>query len=414
MLKKPELLAPAGDLDKLKIAILYGADGVFLGGHKYGLRAFASNFTVEEMKQGVEFAHQYGAKVYVTVNMFPRNEDFNELPEYFLELQEIGVDAIIVADPGVFNIAKQTVPKMPLHISTQANTTNWASAQFWQVQGAERIVLARELSQAEIKEIKEKVDLELEVFVHGALCISYSGRCLLSNYMTHRDANKGECAQACRWKYALVEEKRPGQYYPVVEDERGTYVFNSQDLCLIDYIPQLITSGADSFKIEGRMKSIHYVATIVNAYRHAIDEFFEFVQSGQDVATYQVNSRWKQEILKVSHRDYTTGFFTKEPANVSANFDVSYIRKYDFVGLVLEYDAENKRAIVEQRNKFSVGDEIEIIGRETELFSHKVEKMWDKKGEQIDSAPHAQQVISLQVNKEVRPYDLIRRWKEDE
>jgi len=413
-LRKPELLAPAGDLDKLKVAILYGADAVFLGGQKYGLRAFASNFTTEEMKQGVEFAHKHGAKVYVTVNMFPRNEDFDGLSEYFLELQELGVDAIIVADPGVFQMAKQTVPQMPIHISTQANTTNWVSAQFWQVQGANRIVLARELSQSEIREIKEKVGVELEVFVHGALCISYSGRCLLSNYMTHRDANKGECAQACRWKYALVEEKRPGQYYPVVEDERGTYIFNSQDLCLIDYIPQLITSGADSFKIEGRMKSIHYVATIVNAYRHAIDQFYEYHQSGKDLASYEIDPRWKQEILKVSHRDYTTGFFTEEPANVSANFDVSYIRKYDFVGLVLEYDEVNKSAIVEQRNKFSVGDEIEIIGRETEIFTQKVGLMWDKKGEQIDSAPHAQQIISLKVDKEVRPYDLIRRWKEND
>lgn len=405
-LKKVELLAPAGDLEKLQAAIIYGADAVYLGGKEYGLRAFAGNFTMAEIKEGVRFAHQHQAKVYVTVNIFPHNRDIAELGGYLKKLESCGVDGVIFSDAGVWKIAQEIKVNLSLHLSTQANTTNWASARFWEDHGVERIVLARELSLAEIKEIRDKVQIELEVFVHGAMCISYSGRCLLSNYLTGRDANQGECAQPCRWNYALVEQKRPGEFYPLVEDERGSYIFNSHDLCLIRHLPELIKAGVNSLKIEGRMKSVHYVATVVRAYRQAIDAYYRNPES------YVFAERWYEEILKVSHRAYTTGFLLGKPQAEALNYVSSdYLRSYDFVGMVQDYDPVTCLATVEQRNNFRVGDELEIIGPQTELFTQKLEIMTDEEGQPIEIAPHAQQIVHIKVAKSVRPWDLLRRAK---
>lgn len=408
-MKKVELLAPAGNLEKLKIAIVYGANAVYLGGKAYGLRASAGNFTLEEIQEGVEFAHSHGARVYVTINIFAHNEDLSDLPLYLKRLEEAGVDGVIFSDPGVWLIAQEMKTRLDLHLSTQANTTNWASALFWEKQGVKRIVLARELSLEEIREIKSKVGIELEVFIHGAMCISYSGRCLLSNYMAERDANRGECAQPCRWNYALVEEKRPGHYYPLLEDERGSYVFNSQDLCLIKHLPQLIAAGVDSFKIEGRMKSVHYVATVVHAYRQALDAYYANPRG------YAFDPRWYEEISKVSHRDYTTGFLLGKPVGKDHNYVTSsYLRSYDFVGLVLDYDACTGMALVEQRNNFKVGDELEIVGPRTELFTQELTSMVDEQGISLREAPHPQQIISIRVGNPVQKWDLIRRAKSNE
>lgn len=407
-MNKVELLAPAGNLEKLKMAIIYGADAVYLGGKEYGLRASAGNFTMEEIKEGVEFAHNQQAKVYVTVNILAHNRDLANLPGYLQQLESFGVDGIIFSDPGVWRISQEINSSLSLHLSTQANTTNWASAQFWESQGVERIVLARELSLEEIKEIREKVQVELEIFVHGAMCISYSGRCLLSNYMAGRDANQGECAQPCRWNYALVEEKRPGKYYPIFEDERGSYIFNSQDLCLIRHLPELIQAGVHSFKIEGRMKSIHYVATVVNAYRKAIDAYYA------DPEKYVFDEAWYEEILKVSHRDYTTGFIFGKPQSEAHNYETSaYLRSYDFVGLVLGYDPFTALVTVEQRNNFKVGDKLEIIGPQTGLFTQTLKAMSDDEGQSIEIAPHAQQLVRFKAEKPVRPWDMIRRAKNE-
>ncbi|MDA8236208.1 MAG: U32 family peptidase [Clostridia bacterium] len=405
-MNKPELLAPAGDLEKLQAAVLYGADAVYLGGKNFGLRAAAGNFTPEEMVRGVEFAHSRGRKIYVTVNIFAHNSDLVELPGYLQELAGLGVDAVIVADPGVVAVARETVPELPVHLSTQANTTNWASARFWAAQGVERIVLARELSMEEIKEVRAKVDVELECFVHGAMCISYSGRCLLSNYMTGRDANRGECAQACRWRYNLVEEKRPGQYFPIEEDERGSYIFNSQDMSMIEYIPQLCEAGISSFKIEGRMKSVHYVATIVKVYRQAIDAYLA------DPAGYAFNPKWKSEIAKVSHRDYITGFYFPEKAGQREDYTTTnYQRSYDFVGIVREYDPETGAALVEQRLKFAVGDELELAGPKGDEFDQVVDAMWNEAGEPMEAAPHPLQLVRFKVGQPVEPFTLVRRMR---
>jgi len=408
-MKKPELLAPAGNLEKLKFAVLYGADAVYLGGKNFGLRAFAGNFELEEIKEGVKFAHQHGVKVYVTVNIFPHNEDLLGLPEYLQDLQKIGVDALICADPGVIKIAKETVPFMPLHLSTQANTVNWAGVQYWYEQGLERVVLARELSLEEIKEIKKRVPVEIETFVHGAMCISYSGRCLLSNYMADRDANRGECAQACRWNYNLVEEKRPGEYYPILEDERGTYVFNSQDLCLFENMHSLIAAGIDSFKIEGRMKSNYYVATVIRAYRKIIDNYFTREDNQFDF-TY-----WRNELEKVSHRPYTTGFYFGKPGDSAATLKSSgYIRPYDFIGVVLDYDEKTRVATIEQRNRFQVGERVEFFGPRGNDFSQIIGEIFDEEGQRIDAVPHPRQIVKIPMEKQVFPYDLLRREKVDE
>lgn len=403
-MKKPELLAPAGNIEKGKMALLYGADAIYLGGVSFGLRAFASNFDKETMREMVEFAHGLNKKVYVTVNIVPHNEDLEVLPKYLLELAELKVDALIISDLGVFSMARKLIPDMPLHVSTQANTTNWATAQVWKDMGAERIVLARELSLQNIASIRGKVDVELEVFVHGAMCISYSGRCLLSNYMTSRDANRGACAQACRWKYSLVEENRPGEYFPVFEDERGTYIFNSKDLCLLDYVPNLIQAGTDSFKIEGRMKSMHYVATVVSVYRQAIDAYFA------DPDNFKVQDRWNVELCKVSHRNYTQGFMqgvVDEQAQVYSTS--SYKQTHDFVGLTKSYDSASKRLYIEQRNNIKKDELVEILQPDGRIFSMTLADMRNDKNELIEVAPHPHQSVSIACNEDISPNSLVRR-----
>jgi putative protease len=409
-MKKPELLAPAGNLEKLKIAVLYGADAVYLGGQNYGLRAFTDNFTFEEMQAGVDFAHKYNVKVYVTVNIFFHNDDLNGLIPHLKKIAEIGADGIIVSDPGIVMLARKEVPELELHLSTQANTTNWASACFWYEQGVKRIILARELSLQEIKEIREKTprDLMLEVFIHGAMCISYSGRCLLSNYMAYRDSNRGECAHPCRWKYYLMEEQRPGEYLPVFEDDRGTYILNSKDLCMIHKIPEMVETGVDSFKIEGRMKSVHYVASVVKAYREAIDTYFKAPQN------YKFNPQWLRDIEKSSHREFTTGFYFGKPTGLEQIYgNSSYIREYDFVGLVVDYKEDKKLALVEQRNRFCVGEVIEFFGPKGESFSQRIEKLWDENGNEIDCAPHPQQKVMIKTEFPVSPYCILRRERDN-
>ncbi|WP_027340178.1 peptidase U32 family protein [Halonatronum saccharophilum] len=403
-MKLPELLAPAGDLDKLKIAILYGADAVYLAGESYGLREKAGNFTKEEMKEGLEFAHKRGVKVYVTINIIPHNEDLEGLDEYIKNLEELGVDAIIVADLGIFSIVKEVAPNLEVHISTQANNVNWRTAKFWKSQGAQRVILARELSFAEMREIRDKVDISLEAFVHGAMCISYSGRCLLSNYMNGRDANRGACAHSCRWNYTLMEEQRSGEYYPVYEDERGTYVFNSKDLCMIEYIPELIDLGLDSLKIEGRMKSLHYVATVINIYRRALDEY------ARDPKGYEFKEEWLEELKKISHRHYTTGFYFDKPEEDEQNYDSSgYSRTYDYLGIIRDYLPESKEAVIEVRSKIFKDDLVEIFGPKTDTFEEKLEYIKNEDGEEIPDAPHPHQLITVKVEKEVSEYDLVRR-----
>jgi putative protease len=401
-------LAPAGSLEKLKMAIIYGADAVYLGGEEFGLRAGADNFTKEEMAEGIKFAHDRGKKVYITVNIIPHNEDLEGLPEYIKEIEEIGADAVILADPGIFSIVKETAPNLEIHLSTQANNTNYKSALFWHNLGVKRIVLARELSFKEIKEIRDKTPdtLEIEAFVHGAMCISYSGRCLLSNYMAGRDANRGLCAHPCRWKYYLVEEKRPGEYIPVEENERGTFFFNSKDLCMIEHIPEIVDSGITSFKIEGRIKSAYYVATVIKAYRKAIDEYLK------NPKEYKFNPFWLEEIKKASHRDFTTGFYFEKPTGNEQVYDnSSYIREYSFVGMVLEYDASTGIATIEQRNRFYVGDEIKVVSP-SDYFVQKVESMKDSEGNEIDVAPHPQMIIKMKMDKPVEPYTMLRKKAE--
>lgn len=408
-MKKVELLAPAGNLEKLKMAIHYGADAVYLAGKAFGLRAGAGNFTYEEMKEGIAFAHNHQAKVYITVNIFAHNRDLDSFPDYLRELEELGVDALIFSDPAVLQIAQEIGSGLELHISTQANTTNWASAKYWEKQGVKRVILARELSLEEIKEIKVHISAEVEMFVHGAMCISYSGRCLLSNYMVNRDANQGDCAQPCRWKYALVEEKRPGVYYPIEEDERGAYIFNSHDLCLIQYLPQLIDAGIASLKIEGRMKSIYYVATVVRAYRKALDAYYK------DPNNYKFNPGWYEETTKVSHRDYTTGFLFGKPDSEDHNYETSsYKRSYSFIGLVLDYDEQTGWATVEQRNNFKVGDTLEFIGPEMEKFAQELKEMEDEEGTAITAAPHPRQIVKIRVKNPVQTWDIVRRGKNGE
>lgn len=409
-MKKVELLAPAGSLEKLKMAFLYGADAVYLGGLAFGLRAGAKNFTIDDLKEGLKFAHDRGKKVYTTLNIIPHNEDIESLPSYVKELDEVGIDAVIVSDPGVLNIVKENAPNMEIHLSTQANTTNFASANFWHSQGVKRVIVARELSLEEIKEIiaKKSDDLEVESFVHGAMCISYSGRCLLSNYMTNRDANRGECAQSCRWKYHLMEEQRPGEYFPVYEDDRGTFIFNSKDLCMIEHLPNLIESGISSIKIEGRMKSPYYVATVVRSYRMALDKYYS------DPDGYEYDEKWLNEIKKASHRDFTTGFYFGKPSgNEQLYTSSSYIRTYDFTGMVLDYDEENQIATVEQRNRMFVGDELEIFGPNKDSFKQIIEEMWNSKGEEIDVAPHPQEKIKIKVNQPVEKYDMLRKPRKE-
>lgn len=404
MIKKPELLAPAGNLEKLKMAVLYGADAVYLGGKSFGLRAFGGNFSREELKEAMDFAHARGKKVYVTVNIFPHNGDLEGLPDYLQYLQSIQADALLVADLGVFMMCRKLIPDMELHISTQANNTNWASVNAWKELGASRVVLAREMSLAEIREIRSKCDVDLEMFMHGAMCISYSGRCLLSNYFTGRDSNRGSCAQSCRWKYALVEETRPGKYFPIEEDERGTYIMNSKDMCLMPNIRDVIESGVDSLKIEGRMKSVHYAASVTKAYRLAIDSYFE------DPEHFEVRQEWMDELEKVSHRAYTTGFYYHQPTAEDQIYGkTSYDQTSDFVGLVRSYDPATGYAVVEQRNNMKQGQEIEVFQPTGPLYRQLITNMIDDSGEAITVAPHPQQIIRMKMEQPVEPYTILRR-----
>ncbi len=404
--RKAELLAPAGDLEKLKIAIEYGADAVYFGGELFSLRAAAGNLSIEEIEEGTAFAHERNRKVYMTINVFAHNQDIGLLKGYVEKIKHIPIDAFIVSDPGVIHIIRQIIPGAEIHLSTQANTTNYASAAFWHSMGVKRIVTARELSFREIREMKDNTPdtMEIESFVHGAMCISYSGRCLLSNFMTHRDANRGACSHPCRWQYALMEEQRPGEYIPVEEDERGTYFFNSKDLCMIRHIPEIIGSGIDSMKIEGRMKSIFYVAVTVGAYRKAIDKYYE------NPSGYEFRESWYDELTKVSHRDFTTGFYFDKPTDEDQNYSSgSYVKDYVFLGIVREYDADTGMAIVEQRNKMVIGDEVEVFGPNTDFFSQKLEVMYDENGKSIEAAPHAQQIIRIKMDKPVGANFMLRK-----
>ena len=405
--KKPELLIPASSLEVLKIAAVFGADAIYIGGESFGLRAKAKNFSQEEMKEGIEFAHACGAKVYVTANILAHNADLEPARQYFKEMAEIMPDALIVADPGMYMMASEICPGIEIHISTQANNTNYNTYLFWYKLGVKRVVSARELSLAEIKEIKEKIpeDMEIESFIHGAMCISYSGRCLLSNYFTKRDANQGACTHPCRWKYSIVEESRPGEYLPVYENERGTYIFNSKDLCMVEHVPELLDAGIDSFKIEGRMKTALYVATVARTYRKAIDDYIESPK------LYEENLSWyKEEIAKCTYRQFTTGFyFGKTDENTQIYDSNTYINEYIYLGIVGE--AENGLIRIEQRNKFSVGDKIEIMKASGENIDTIVLNMYDEKGNEIESAPHPKQIIYLRLSETANLYDILRTQK---
>lgn len=407
-MKKIELLAPAGDLEKLKIAIAYGADAVYFGGEDFSLRSSAGSLSVEEMSEGVEYAHRHGCKAYSAINIFAHNEDIKKLPDFMDRIKAIPIDAFLFSDPGIYRIIKEKRPDAELHLSTQANNTNYETAKFWHGMGVSRVVAAREMSFKDLSELRSEIpeDMEIEAFVHGAMCISYSGRCLLSNFMTSRDANRGMCAHPCRWNYSLMEEKRPGEYYPVEEDERGTYVFNSKDLCMIKHIPELIKSGVASAKIEGRMKTVFYLATVVRAYRTAIDSYYD------DPENFTFKPEWLEELSKVSNRHFTTGFFFDKPDENSQNYESSaFIRNYDFVGIVRNYDVKSGMAEIEQRNNFRTGDELEIFGPgNTDFINYKVSEMYDAdSGEKIEVAPHAQQRVLLPVHYELKPDFMLRR-----
>lgn len=397
----PELLAPAGNMEKLRIAIHYGADAVYLGGAKFGLRNLADNFTLSELADAVAYAHDRRVKVYLTVNSFPDNDELAELDRYLEEVAAIPFDAYIAADPGVIATIRRISPERDIHLSTQANTTSWRSALFWQEQGIKRINLAREMGLAAITETRQRVAAELEVFTHGAMCISYSGRCLLSSVMTGRNANKGECAHPCRWSYALVEETRPGEYFPVVEDQRGTFIFNSKDLCLIRYIPELVGAGIDSLKIEGRMKGIHYVASVVRVYRDALDRF------AADPAGYRFQPVWLDELAKISHRGYTTGFFLGKPVDVDQEYDSRYRRSHEFVGIVEEVAADGSLTI-EVRNRLVAGETVEFVGRQLTANSFRLDGLTGIAGEPLAEA-HPNQRIRLRPPFAAERFDLLRR-----
>ena len=402
-----ELLAPAGNPDKLRMAIRYGADAVYCAGQAFGLRASSSNFNNEELMEAVRFVHEHGKKIYVTCNIIPHNEDLECLEEYLKFLESIGVDAIIVADLGIFHLAKRVAPGLELHISTQANTTNYLTTDFWKEQGASRVVVAREVSIQDIAKMKEVSDIEIEAFVHGAMCISYSGRCLLSNYMTTRDANRGQCTQACRWKYAVVEQNRPGEYFPIEEDAHGTYIFNSKDLCLLPFIPDLYKAGVDSLKVEGRMKSVHYVATVTKVYREAIDAF---LREGED---FYVRKEWMEELEKISHRLYTEGFSVHKPTEEGQNYGKSSnTQTHDFIGLVESFDTETGICYLEQRNHFKVGDEVEFMQPTGPLVKLTIEKMTDEEGNAIDAARHPQMKVQIHMGEgaeSLEPFSMMRR-----
>lgn len=408
--KKPEILAPANSLEVLKTAVEYGADAVYIGGEMYGLRAKAKNFSAEDMKKGIEYAHSRGKKVYVTANITAHNRDLEGVRDYFYELKEIGPDALIISDPGVFSIAREVCPEIDIHISTQSNNVNYMTFRFWKDQGAVRVVTARELSLEEIGDIRDNIpeDLEIETFVHGAMCISYSGRCLLSNYFTGRDANLGACTHPCRWKYYIMEEKRPGEYLPVEENERGTYIFNSKDLCMIEHIPELVKAGIDSFKIEGRMKTALYVAVVSRTYRKALDDYFE------DPEKYEKNiPYYKEEIAKCTYRQFTTGFFFGPTSHESQIYDHNtYVKGYVYLGMISCIDSDGS-GVFEQKNKFSVGDEVEIMKPSGENVRTKVLALRDEDGNKMESCPHPGQSITICTECTLEPFDIIRKEGEE-
>ncbi len=405
-MRRPELLVPASSLEVLKIAVIFGADAVYIGGEAFGLRAKAKNFSMEEIKEGIAFAHAHDVKVYITANILAHNDDLEGARAYFEELREIKPDALIISDPGMFMLAKEVCPEIERHVSTQANNTNYATYLFWQQLGAKRVVSARELSLAEIKEIRAHIpdDLEIETFIHGAMCISYSGRCLLSNYFTGRDANQGACTHPCRWKYAVVEESRPGEYLPVYENERGTYIFNSKDLCMIDHIPELMESGIDSFKIEGRMKTALYVATVARTYRKAIDDYKVSPE------LYREHLPWYlDQISNCTYRQFTTGFFFGKPSEEAQIYDSNtYLKEYTYLGIVGKPDA-NGRYRIEQRNKFSVGEEIEVMKPNGDNLTVTVQEIFDEEGNAMESAPHPKQVLYINLGQPLDQYDILRR-----
>lgn len=410
-MRKPELLIPAGSLEVLKTAVLYGADAVYLGGEAFGLRAKAKNFSMEEIREGIAFAHERGVRVYITANILAHNEDLEGVEAYFHELKAFPPDALIISDPGVFDLARRIVPEMDIHISTQANNTNYKTYQFWWNLGAKRVVSARELTLEEIREIRRHIpeEMEIESFIHGAMCISYSGRCLLSNYFVGRDANQGSCTHPCRWKYAVMEESRPGEYMPVEENERGTFIFSSRDLCMIEHIPELMESGIDSFKIEGRMKTALYVAAVARTYRKAIDDYLE------SEALYQKNLPWyKEEIGKCTCREFSTGFYFGKPRENGQIYQSStYIKNYTYLGTVEAVD-EQGRCRIEQKNKFTVGETIEVMKPDGRNLEVKVRGIWDEEGKSQESAPHARQILWVELEAEAEPYDLLRRKEESE
>lgn len=404
-MKKPELLIPASSLEVLKTAVRFGADAVYIGGEAFGLRAKAKNFSGEEMREGIAFAHAHNVKVHVTANILAHNDDLSGAETYFHELKEMKPDALIIADPGMFMLAKEICPEIDFHISTQANNTNYRTYLFWHQLGAKRVVSARELSLKEIKEIRSRIpeDMEIESFIHGAMCISYSGRCLLSSYFTGRDANQGACTHPCRWKYAVVEEKRPGEYIPVYENERGTYLFNSKDLCMIEHIPEMIDAGIDSFKIEGRMKTALYVATVARTYRRAIDDYLESEEK------YRFNMGWyREEISKCTYRNFTTGFyFGKADENTQIYDNNTYVNEYIYLGIA-EAVSEEGLVRIEQKNKFCVGDRIEIMKPDGQNIEAEVLSLTTEEGENVLSAPHARQILWVGLSRPAEQYDLLR------
>ena len=405
-MRDTELLIPAGSLEVLKVAVLYGADAVYLGGEAFGLRAKAKNFTLEEIREGIDFAHSHGVKVYITANILAHNGDLPGVEAYFSELRELKPDALIISDPGVFAIARRVCPEIDIHISTQANNTNYGTYRFWWELGARRVVSARELSLAEIREIRDRIpeEMEIESFIHGAMCISYSGRCLLSNFLTGRDANQGACTHPCRWKYSLVEETRPGEYFPVMENDRGTFIFNSKDLCMIEHIPEMVEAGIDSFKIEGRMKTALYVATVTRAYRLAIDAF------RRDPEEYRANLAWyREEIGKCTNREFTTGFYFGKPGPDSQIYENStYITNSVYLGRVDAVDGEG-RCCLEQKNKFSVGEELELMKPDGRNIPVTVRGIWDMEGNPQESCPHARQIIDVDLGTAAEAFDILRR-----
>lgn len=410
MYSRPELLIPANNLEVLKIAVMYGADAVYIGGEAFGLRANAKNFTSEDMKEGIEFAHEHGVKVFVTANILAHNSDLNGVRRYMEELKEIKPDALIIADPAIFTIAKEVCPEIEIHISTQANNTNYGTFNFWYGLGAKRVVTARELSLREIKEIRENIpkDLEIETFIHGAMCISYSGRCLLSSFMAHRDANRGACTHPCRWKYAVVEESRPGEYMPVYENERGTYIFNSKDLCMIEHIPEMMEAGIDSFKVEGRMKTALYVATVARTYRMAIDDYKKSQEYYQSRIPF-----YKSEIAKCTYRQYTTGFFFGKPDENTQIYDSNtYVKEYTYLGIIGGKNDKGYR--IEQRNKFSVGEAIEVMKPDGSNIEAVVKGIYDQEGNAQESAPHPKQVLYVDLGMELDEFDILRRGETTE